>query len=116
MAVRLALDAVLKRVARLGELSNNLVATLSSAIFTQTRAKIAGSAQRQIYGKPFSAPASGVPPCPAAFPRHDPLRHGMRPGLASHARCSRLADKTSRHLDAETADPSDHALIPLACS
>jgi hypothetical protein len=39
MAVRLALDAVLKRVTCLGELSNNLVATLSSAIFTQTGRK-----------------------------------------------------------------------------
>ena len=33
--VHLALDPVLKYATRLGELSNNLVATLSSAIFTQ---------------------------------------------------------------------------------
>jgi hypothetical protein len=46
--------------------------------------------------------------------RGDPLRHGMRPGLASHARCSRLGDQTSRHLDAETADTCDYALIPLS--
>ena len=60
----------LKRVARLGELSNNLVATLSSAIFTQTGRKSQGLPNGKFYGKPFSAPASGVPPCPAALPRH----------------------------------------------
>jgi hypothetical protein len=41
-------------------------------------------------------------------------RHGMRPGLASHARCGRVAEKTRRHLDAETANPCDYALIPLS--
>ena len=56
MAVCLALDAVLKRVARLGELSNNFVATLSSAIFTQTGRKSRALPNGK-FGKPFSAPA-----------------------------------------------------------
>ena len=53
MAVRLALDAVLKRVARLGELSNNLVATLSSAIFTQTGRKSQGLPNGKFMGSHF---------------------------------------------------------------
>ena len=44
----------------------------------------------------------------------DLLRHGLRPGLASHTKCGRVADKTRRHLDTETADTSDYALIPLS--
>ena len=69
VAVGLALDPVLKRVPRLGELSNNLVATLSSAIFTHTGRKLQGLPNDKSYGKPFSAPASGEPPCPAALRR-----------------------------------------------
>jgi hypothetical protein len=44
--------------------------------------------------------------------RGDLLRHGMRPGLASHSRCSCVADKTRRHLDAETAITCDLCTDP----
>jgi len=43
--------------------------------------------------------------------RGDLLRHGMRRGVASHARGGRLADKACRHLGAETADTCGRALI-----
>ena len=46
--------------------------------------------------------------------RGDLLRHGMRRGVASHARCGRMADKARRHLGAETADTCDDALILLS--
>jgi hypothetical protein len=45
------------RVARLGELSNNLVATLSSAIFTQTGRKSQGLPKRILRDAPGGAPA-----------------------------------------------------------
>ena len=69
MAVCLALDAVLKRVARLGELSNNLVATLSSAIFTQTGRKSQGLPNGKFMGSHFllqraECPGSGGTPAP----------------------------------------------------
>jgi hypothetical protein len=66
MAVRLALDAVLKRVARLGELSNDLVPALSSAIFTQTGRKSQGLPNGKFMGSHFLLQRARVPPCPAA--------------------------------------------------
>ena len=69
MAVGLALDAVLKRVGRLGELSNNLVATLSSAIFTQTGRKSQGPPNGKFMGSHFLL-QRGSAAVPAALPRH----------------------------------------------
>jgi hypothetical protein len=60
MAVRLTLDAVLKRVARLRELSNNLVATLSSAIFTQTGRKSQGLPNGKFMGRHFLIQRAGA--------------------------------------------------------
>jgi hypothetical protein len=65
--VRLALDPVLKYAARLGELPNNLVATLSFAVSTKTGRKVQGLPNGKFMRSHVLLQQSGVPPSPAAL-------------------------------------------------
>ena len=74
MPIRLALDPVLKYAARLGKLSNNLVATPTFAISTKTGRKVQGLSNGKFMRSHVLLQQSGVPPSPATLYGHSVLR------------------------------------------